>query len=188
MFRGDSGHGHVTTKTPGTWVPGGRLSGQRPGRPPSVFLVLAGALLERGAENVAERSTRVGRAILRKRLFLLGDFQRLDGDGELVRLAVELGDAGVDLLPDGEALGALLATVARQIGALDEGDEVGAGDLDVDAGVLDVGHFARDDRALLHLARSAGGHRVAGQLLDAERDALLFDVDVENLRLHRVAL
>ena len=31
-------------------------------------------------------------------------------------------------------------------------------------------------------------HRIALELLDAERNALLLDVDVENLRLHHVAL
>src|SRR3569623_3075 len=151
-------------------------------------LVLAGALLVRGAENVAERRTRVGRTVLRQRFLLLGDFERLDGDGELVRLAVELGDASVHLLTDGEALGALLRAVAGEIVALDEGHQVGADDLDVDTGFLDVGHFAGDDRALLPFASSARRHRIAGELLDAERDALLLDIDVENLRLHHVAL
>src|SRR6185437_505782 len=70
-------------------------------------LILAGALLERGAQDVAERRTRVGRAVLRQSFLLLGDFERLDGDAELVRLAVELGDAGVHLLANREALGAL---------------------------------------------------------------------------------
>jgi hypothetical protein len=95
-------------------------------------LVALVAGFERGAEDVAERSARVGRAILRDRLLLLGDFERLDRDGHFTRAAVELGDARVDLLADREALGALVAAVARQLAALDEGGEVGAGDLDLD--------------------------------------------------------
>ncbi len=38
------------------------------------------------------------------------------------------------------------------------------------------------------LAGRALFHRVAGKLLDAERNALLLDIDVENGRLHHVAL
>ena len=79
------------------------------------------AALERGAENVAERRARIGGAVLGDRLLLLGDFERLDRDLHLVGAAVELGDAGVDLLADREALRPLLAAVARQLRALDEG-------------------------------------------------------------------
>src|SRR5450759_5448900 len=49
------------------------------------------ALLERGAQDVAERSTGIGGTILRDRFLLLGDFERLDGDADLVGLAIELG-------------------------------------------------------------------------------------------------
>jgi hypothetical protein len=54
-------------------------------------------------------------------LLLFGDFQRLDRDRNLAGLSVELGDAGIDLLANGEALGALLGAVTRQIGTADEG-------------------------------------------------------------------
>ena len=97
--------------------------------------LLAGAL-ERGAEDVAKRRAGIGRAVLGDRLLLLGDFERLDRDRDLVGAAVELGDAGVDLLPDLEAVGALVAAVAREVGAADEGLEIGADDLDVDAALL----------------------------------------------------
>jgi hypothetical protein len=36
------------------------------------------SLLQRGAEDVAQRSARVGRAVLRDGFLLFGDFQRLD--------------------------------------------------------------------------------------------------------------
>jgi hypothetical protein len=78
-------------------------------------------LLQRRAEDVAERSAGVGRAVLRDGFLLLGDFQRLDRDLHLAGLLVVGDDAGVDLLADGEALGALLVAVARQVGTLDEG-------------------------------------------------------------------
>src|ERR1700748_2150314 len=42
------------------------------------------------------------------------------------------------------------------------------------------------DRALLDVARL--GERIALELLDAERDALLFDIDVEHHGLDHVAL
>jgi hypothetical protein len=108
--------------------------------------------LQGRAEDVAERRARVGRAVLRDGFLLFGDFERLDRDADLAGLLVEQGDAGVDLLADREALGALLVTVARQIGALDEGGHVGVDDLHFDAAILHRGDFAGDDRALLQIA------------------------------------
>src|ERR1700730_5504461 len=99
--------------------------------------LLVGALLERGAENVAQRRPRIGGAVLRDGLLLFGDFQRLDRDLHLAGLLVELDHASIDLFTDGEPFGALIVAVARQFGALDEGGEVGAGDLDLDAALLD---------------------------------------------------
>src|SRR5579864_4465215 len=156
-----------------------------------VFLALA---LERGAEDVAQRRAGIRGAVLRDRLLLLGDFQRLDRDLHLVGAAIELDDAGVDLLAGGEAVRTLLGTVACQLGTLDEGRILGADDLHVDAALLHVGDLAGDDGALLELAGSTGFGRgsragaAAGELLDAERDALLLDVDVEHLGLHLIAL
>src|SRR5262249_13469120 len=99
---------------------------------------------------------------------------------------VELDHAGIDLLADGEAFGALVVAVTRELGALDEGGEVGTGDLHLDTALLHFEHFAGHDRALLDIARL--GERVAFELLDAERDALLFDVHIEHHGLHHVAL
>src|SRR5271165_4226131 len=146
-------------------------------------LLLLVARLESSAENVAERGPRVGRAVLRDRLLLLGHFQRFDGDGDLASAAVELDDARVDLLADREALGTLVATVAGELVALDEGGEVGSGDLDLDPAILDLEHLAGDDRTFPQIALAAlvadllGGERVAGELLDADSDALLLDVE-----------
>src|SRR3984893_14352441 len=152
----------------------------------SVLLVGFLGPLEGGAQDVAQRGARVGGAVLGDRLLLLGHLEGLDGDLDLVGAAVELGDAGVDLLADREAFRALLGAVAGQIGALDEGGEVGADDLHVEPRFLDFRHLGGDDRALLELAGLR--ERVAFELLDAERDAFLLDVHVEHLRAHLVAL
>src|SRR5208337_4040172 len=71
--------------------------------------------------------------------------------------------------PDREALGALVAAVAGELVALDEGGQIGAGDLDLDAAVLDLEHLAGHDRALAQLALAAllallGGERVGCEL------------------------
>src|ERR1700731_1292427 len=148
--------------------------------------LLVGALLERGAENIAQRRPRIGGAVLRDGLLLLGDFQRLDRDLHLAGLLVELDHPRIDLFADGETLGALIGALARQLGPLDEGGEVGARDLHLDPRFLHFEHFAGHDRALLDVARFCEG--VALELLDAERDALLFDIDIEHHGLDHVAL
>src|SRR5690606_29136364 len=123
------------------------------------------------------------------RFLLFGDFQRLDRHLNLAGLRVVGGDARVDLLADGDALGALLVTVTRQVGTLDEAVRAAVAAANLDAAVLDGGDFAGHDRVLARLAVGADGRgRTTRQLLDAERDALLLDVDVENLRLHHLAL
>src|SRR6202048_992721 len=148
--------------------------------------LLVGTLFERGAENVAQRRPRIGGAVLRDGLLLFGDFQRLDRDLHLAGLLVELDHPRVDLFADGETLGALIGALARQFGPLDEGCKVGAGDLHFDAAFLHLQHFAGHDRALLDVARL--GERIALELLDAERDALLLDIDIEHHGLDHVAL
>src|SRR5205085_6388932 len=95
--------------------------------------LLLGAAFQCGAEDVAERGAGIRRAVLRDGFLLLGDFQRLDRDLNLARLLVELDHAGINLFADGEAVGTLVVAVARQFRALDEGGEVGASDLNLDA-------------------------------------------------------
>src|SRR5829696_9046803 len=87
------------------------------------LLRLLRPLLERGAEDVAQRGARIGGAVLGDRLLLFGHFQGLDRDRHLVGAAIELGHAGIDLLADREPLGPLLGAIARELGALDEGGE-----------------------------------------------------------------
>src|SRR5689334_22968419 len=172
--------------------PGGSKS--RPNRrgygPPLVldlfgigFLALA---LERVAEDVAERGAGIRGAILGNRLLLLSHFKCLDRELHLGGAAVEQNDPGIDLLADLEAVGTLVIAVAGELRALDEGGQIAADDLHVDAGLLDLGDFGGDDVALLHVG--GGRHRVALELFDAERDALLLDIDVQHLGLDLVAL
>src|SRR5215471_2613217 len=152
----------------------------------AVGLLVLAAVLKRGAEDVAERRPRIGGAVLCDGFLLLGDFERLDRHLDLAGLLVELDDAGIDLLADGEAFGALVVAVTGELGALDEGGEVGTGDLHLDTALLHFEHFAGHDRALLDIARLGEG--VAFELLDAERDTLLLDVHIEHHGLHHVAL
>src|SRR5690349_13099741 len=121
--------GTIKKKPPGVARPAVHHTGRLP-RGRSVLLF---ALLQRGAENVAERRARIGRAVLGDRLLLLGDFQRLDRNADLTRLLVELGNARIDLLADRKAFRTLLRPVAGELVALDEGRELGPDDLHVDA-------------------------------------------------------
>src|ERR1043166_952513 len=144
------------------------------------------AAFEGGAQDVAERRTRGGGAVLGDRLLLFGHFERLDRHRDLAGATVELGDTRIDLLADREALRPLLRPVARQLRALDERGEIGADDFHVDAGFLHLSHLRGDDRALLQVARFR--ERIGLELLDAERDAFLLHVHVEHLGFDFVAL
>ena len=65
--------------------------------------------------------------------------------------------------------------------------EVGVDDLHFEAAILHLEDLAGDDLALLDVA-GASAKGSPAELLDAERDALLLDVDVENLGADHVAL
>src|SRR5216684_476415 len=97
-----------------------------------VFLArLAVLALQRRAEDVAEAGAAVRGAVLGHRLLLLLDLARLDREAELARRLVDRRHLGVDLLADGEAVGALLAAIARQVGFADKARHaVPDGDLD----------------------------------------------------------
>src|SRR5215470_1026958 len=149
------------------------------------FLLLGGTL-ERRAENIAKCRAGIGGAVLGDRLLLLGDFERLDGDRHLMGAAVELGDARIDLLTDREAFGALLGTVASELRALDEGGEIGPDQLHLKAGLLHLDDLARHHGALLDVPGLR--KRIAFELLHAERNALLLNIDVKHLGSYLVAL
>ncbi len=108
-----------------------------------VVLVLAAlfgrflACLQRGTENIAQRGTGIGGAILGDRLLLFGDFQRLDRDGNLSGATIEYGDPRIDLLADRKPFRSLIGAIPGEFAPLDEGREIGSGDLDLKAAFLD---------------------------------------------------
>src|SRR5690606_28102173 len=142
------------------------------------------------AEDVAERRTRIGRTELCDGFLLFGDFQRLDRKLDLAILLREVGDAGVDDLTDRETLRTLLVTVARQIGATNErGDVLVVDQPHFNAAIVDGNDLSRHDGVLAQVSGSGSiANRIAAELLDAERDALLVDVHIQNDGLDDVAL
>src|SRR5690606_34961428 len=128
------------------------------------------------------RGARVGRAELLHRLALFRDFLGLDRQADLAAGLVDAGDQRIDLVALAEAFRALVATVAGQVGAADEGAHA-ALQLHLDAAVIDLGHRAGDDLVLAQGAAAGAGllDRIILDLLDAERDALLLHIDIENL-------
>ena len=62
-------------------------------------------------------------------------------------------------------------------------------ELHFDTAIVDADDFAGNDGVLAQVAGSGSfADRVAAELLDAERDAFLLDVDVENDSLDHVTL
>src|SRR5215218_5498184 len=172
--------------------------------PPFELLLLLGGLLgslglflQRCAEDVAERRAGIRRAILRHGLLLFGELHRLDREVRLLG-AVEARHHGVELLADLEAFRTLLVAVAAKVGPLDEADRSIVANLDVETGVLDRADGDGDRLALADSADSrtrcsssrtgTGANTAAFELLHTEADALLLDVDVEDLRLDRLTL
>src|SRR5690606_12638952 len=167
--------------------PGGSL--RRGSACPGWTGLLAGVLVlllaHGGTQDVAQRGARVGGAVLLHRLAVLFHFQRLDRQRQLARLAVDGDDLGVQLVADREAVRTLLVAVAGQFRLADIALHAVA-DGDRDAARIDRRHGAGDHRALLQFAERLEG--IVAQLLDAEADALLLDIDVEHLRLDHLAL
>src|SRR5216683_1962368 len=158
------------------------------GLPLAFFLLLGLALTppDRRAENIAEAGARIGRAELGHRPLLFIDLARLDRHRHPPRGAVDRRDLGIDPFADGKAVGALLAAVARQLGFSDEtGHAVGQRDLD--PGFGDPRDRAGNDIALLHLGHALL-ERIGLELLDAERNALFLDIDIEHLDAHDLPL
>src|SRR5690606_20260259 len=83
----------------------------------------------------------------------------------------------------------LLIAVTRQIRTLDEGFEAALNETNIQTTILNAGDFAGYNCILAQFARCsciAGG--VTLKLLDAKRDAFLFDVHVEDLSADHLAL
>src|SRR5205085_8406695 len=123
-----------------------------------------GLLLQRRAQDVAERSARIRRSILGDRLLLFGDLHRLDREVGLLR-AVEADNHRVELLADLEAFGALLVAVAAKVAALDEAGRSVVADLDVEPGVLDRANGDGHDIVLVDARSAAAGTRTGSRTL-----------------------
>src|SRR5690606_21622753 len=123
---------------------------------------------------------------------LFGDFQRLDRELDAAGLAVVLGDACVDLFALAETLGTLVVAVAAEVSTTDEGGHFRVSDTDFNAPIVDFDDFGGDHSILAQATGFAAscctrfGQVVSSELLDTEADALLLDVDVENLGLDHV--
>src|SRR5213078_157513 len=140
---------------------------------------LALTATDRGAEDVAEAGAGFGGAEFLHRPLLLIDFARLDRQGNAPGGAVDRGDLGIASLADREAVGALLAAVARQFGFADKSGHA-VGQRHLDTAFLDRADRRGHDIAFLD-AGDTGFERIRLELLDAERDALFLDIHVEYL-------
>src|SRR5579884_128905 len=171
--------------------PGPRFQMYRgPDIPPeggSALLVGVGlAPADGGAEDVAEAGAGVGRAEFGHCLLLLVDLARLDRQRDLARAAVDRGHLGVHLFADRKPVRPLLAAVARQFRFADESGHAFR-QLHLDASLGHGSDGAGHDIALLEL-RAPFLEGVGLELLDAEGDALLLDIDIEHLDPHALAL
>src|SRR5712671_1381970 len=149
------------------------------------FLALA---LEGMAKNIAQRSARIGRAVLGNGFLFLGHFERLDRNLNLSGAAVELGHAYVDLLADGKSFRPLFGAITGQFSALDEGGKVRPHNDCFEAAFLDFRDLAGDEADLLDVTGTFSREQIAFKLLDAERNPLFFDIDIEHLGTNLVAL
>src|SRR5689334_7127272 len=148
----------------------------REARLPAILgLVLTTA--DRRAEDVAEAGAGIGRTEFLHRPLLLIDLARLDRQCDPPRCPVDRGNFRIDPLADRETVRALFAAVARQLGFADEAGHV-VGQHDLDAAIGDARDRAGDDLALAQ-GLHALLERVGFELLDAEADALLVDIDIE---------
>src|SRR3546814_862427 len=163
---------------------------RRPPRSTRTDTLFPYTTLFRSAEDVAQRRTRIRRAILCDGLLLFGDLQRLDREVGFLR-TVEADDHRVELLTDLIAFGALFVAVAAKVGALDEAGRTIVARLDFQPVVADFQNGDGDGLVLLQRARTgagADGGRALLKLLDAQADAFLLDIDVQDDDLHHLAL
>src|ERR1700722_2334508 len=158
-----------------------------PGNRTSVLgLGLLVATADRGAGDVAQRSARIGRAEFGHRLLLLLNLLALDGEAQLARGTIDRDDLGVHLFAHGEAVRPLVGLVAREFGATDEAGQHIA-HLHFDAVRLDRGDHAGDNLPLVDRIQHRGGWIVL-ELLDAQADPFLLDVNIQDLGLDHLAL
>ena len=157
-----------------------------------LFLPLAGTILLLGGGECRAEADHVLAALDGlERLALLAECflavaGGLDGEAETTLGLVDLDDAGLDLLAGLEDILDLLDTVLADLRDVDESVDV-AGEFDEGAEVGDLGDGSLDEIADLELALDLLPG-IGLELLDAEADALVGLVDVDDDRIHLVAL
>src|SRR5262249_51961597 len=117
---------------------------------------------------------------------LLALAQGLDGEADSLLAGVDVGDLGLDHVARLEERRGLVDALGGELGDVDQPLDPLL-QLDEDAEVGDAGDRALDPRTDGVAARYLAP-RVFRQLLDAERDALVVDVDAEHHGLHLLAL
>ncbi len=110
----------------------------------------------------------------------------LDGEAEATLGLVDLDDAGLDFLADLEDILDLLDTILADLRDVDESVD-GSGELDESAEVGDLGDGSLDEISDLELALDLLP-RIGLELFDAQTDALVGLVDIDDDCIHLVAL
>src|SRR5262249_19627800 len=119
-------------------------------------------------------------------LALLAALQGAHRKPDLLLARVDVRDLGLDLVADLEVLARLVDPLVPDLRDVDEALDPVL-DLAEDAEVRDARHRTLDARSDREALRK-GLPRVGGELLDAEGDALVVDVDAEDDGLDLVAL
>ncbi len=139
---------------------------------------------DRSTKNIAQAGAGIGRAIFLNRLFLFFNLKRLDGKRNTPSATVDLHQLGVELIADGEAVGALLVAITRQIGTPNKARQV-VQDFHFDALIAHCRHRAGNRLATFAMGNLEG---IVVELLDTEADTLFLDIDGKHLDLGLVAL
>src|SRR5690625_302797 len=145
------------------------------------LLLLLTLLGNRRAENVSQAGTGLSGAVLGHGLLLLFDLQLLDRERDPPGLAIHRGHLGINLLARRIAVRTLFAPLAGQFGLANEPGSAVV-ELHLDAVVLNLAYGTGHHISPLD-ADCSGLEGVGLELLDAEADALLLDVDFEKLDL-----
>ena len=80
--------------------------------------------VQRGAQDIAQRRTRIRAAIGVDRFLFLGDLAGLDRQTQAAGLGIDIGDARIHLVAELEPLGTLVLTITGQV-VVEETDAAG---------------------------------------------------------------
>ncbi len=109
----------------------------------------------------------------------------LDRERDLAVLAIDAGHASVQPVADGEPVGALLAALTGKIGPADKARQP-IPDGNLKPAIDHVGNRAGHGIAALDAVHRIF-ERIVIELLDAQADAFLAGIDIENLDLDQIA-